>query len=132
MLNKVEENLSQFTGRIPESPNSAKEYGAAVQEEVKGLAAGSDSQPVLARLVALTRSMVEKTRQVETQLRDNQKQTQLLKSNLESARRAAEHDHLTGLPNRRAFEGTLREELAQAQKEGQPLDRKSTRLNSTH
>ncbi|APL95961.1 GGDEF domain-containing protein [Sphingobium indicum] len=121
MLDKVEENLSQFTGLMTESRNSAKDYGAALQEEVKGLAAGSDSQPVLARLVALTRSMVEKTRQVETQLRDNQKQTQLLKSNLESARRAAEHDHLTGLPNRRAFEGTLREELAQAQKEGQPL-----------
>jgi len=121
MLDRVEENLSQFTGLMTESRNSAKDYGAALQEEVKGLSAGSESQPVLARLVALTRSMVEKTRQVESQLRDNQKQTQLLKSNLESARRAAEHDHLTGLPNRRAFEGTLREELAQAQKEGQPL-----------
>ncbi|UZW54778.1 GGDEF domain-containing protein [Sphingobium sp. JS3065] len=121
MLDKVEENLSQFTGLMTESRNSAKDYGAALQEEVKGLSASAENQPVLARLVALTRSMVEKTRQVEGQLRDNQKQTQLLKSNLESARRAAEHDHLTGLPNRRAFEGTLREELAQAQKEGQPL-----------
>ena len=73
--------------------------------------------PILARLVSLTRSMVEKTRQVETQLRENQKQTQALKSSLETARRAAEHDHLTGLPNRRAFEGVLREELKLA-KEG--------------
>lgn len=121
MLDKVEENLSQFTGLIKESRNSAKDYGAALQEEVKGLSGGTDNQPVLARLVTLTRSMVEKTRQVETQLRDNQKQTQLLKSNLESARRAAEHDHLTGLPNRRAFEGVLREELELAQKQGQPL-----------
>ena len=119
MLDKVEENLSQFTGLMTESRNSAKDYGAALQEEVKGLSAGSDTQPILGRLVALTRSMVEKTRQVESQLRDNQKQTQLLKSNLESARRAAEHDHLTGLPNRRAFESVLRDEvkLAQAQNE---------------
>ncbi|KEQ54584.1 sensor domain-containing diguanylate cyclase [Sphingobium chlorophenolicum] len=121
MLDKVEENLSQFTGLMTESRNSAKDYGAALQEEVKGLAASAENQPVLARLVSLTRSMVEKTRQVEGQLRDNQKQTQLLKSNLESARRAAEHDHLTGLPNRRAFEGTLREELEMAHKEGQSL-----------
>ncbi|WP_176597149.1 MULTISPECIES: sensor domain-containing diguanylate cyclase [Sphingobium] len=121
MLDKVEENLSQFTGLMTESRNSAKDYGAALQEEVKGLSAGSDNQPVLTRLVALTRSMVEKTRQVESQLRDNQKQTQLLKSNLESARRAAEHDHLTGLPNRRAFEGVLREELKLAQDQGQSL-----------
>ncbi|AMK24949.1 MULTISPECIES: GGDEF domain-containing protein [unclassified Sphingobium] len=121
MLDKVEENLSQFTGLMTESRNSAKDYGAALQEEVKGLSAGADNQPVLARLVALTRSMVEKTRQVESQLRNNQKQTQLLKSNLESARRAAEHDHLTGLPNRRAFEAVLRDELKVAQNQGEPL-----------
>ncbi|WP_087575948.1 GGDEF domain-containing protein [Sphingobium sp. SJ10-10] len=121
MLDKVEENLSQFTGLMTESRNSAKDYGAALQEEVKGLSAGADNQPVLARLVALTRSMVEKTRQVESQLRNNQKQTQLLKSNLESARRAAEHDHLTGLPNRRAFEAVLRDELKLAQNQGEPL-----------
>jgi diguanylate cyclase len=121
MLAKVEENLSEFTGLMTESRNSAKDYGAALQEEVKGLAAGGDNEPVLARLVALTRSMVEKTRQVEGQLRQNEKQNHALRSSLANARRAAEHDHLTGLPNRRAFEGTLREEVATAQKEGQPL-----------
>ncbi|WP_313801163.1 GGDEF domain-containing protein [Sphingobium sp.] len=121
MLDKVEENLSQFTGLMTESRNSAKDYGAALQEEVKGLSASADNQPVLARLVSLTRSMVEKTRQVEGQLRDNQKQTQLLKSSLETARRAAEHDHLTGLPNRRAFESVLRDELKRARDEGQSL-----------
>lgn len=121
MLDKVEQNLSEFTGLMTESRNSAKDYGAALQEEVKGLAARGDNEPVLARLVGLTRSMVEKTRQVESQLRNNQKQNHALKSSLASARRAAEHDHLTGLPNRRAFEGTLRDEVALAQKEGQAL-----------
>ena len=121
MLDKVEENLEQFTGLMTESRNSAKDYGAALQEQAKGLAAGGDSEPIMARLVGLTRSMVEKTRQVESQLRENQKQTQALKSSLESARRAAEHDHLTGLPNRRAFEGVLREELQLAQEKGEQL-----------
>ena len=117
MLDKVEENLSTFTGLMHESRNSAKSYGAALQEEAKELE-GRDGEPVLARLVGLTRSMVEKTRQVEGQLRENQKQTQALKSSLENARRAAEHDHLTGLPNRRAFEGVLREEVKAAQENG--------------
>ncbi|QGP79803.1 GGDEF domain-containing protein [Sphingobium sp. CAP-1] len=115
MLDKVEENLTHFTGLMHESRNSAKDYGAALQEQAKDLAEGRDNEPVLARLVGLTRSMVEKTRQVETQLRDNQRQTQALKSSLENARRAAEHDHLTGLPNRRAFEGVLKDEVQQAQ-----------------
>lgn len=121
MLDKVEENLTQFTGLMHESRNSAKDYGAALQEQAKGLSEGSESEPVLARLVGLTRSMVEKTRLVETQLRENQKQTKALKSSLENARRAAEHDHLTGLPNRRAFEGVLREEVKIAQEQGEML-----------
>ncbi|MFZ2995419.1 diguanylate cyclase [Sphingobium sp.] len=121
MLDKVEENLTQFTGLMHESRNSAKDYGAALQEQAKGLSEGSDSEPVLARLVGLTRSMVEKTRLVETQLRENQKHTQALKSSLETARRAAEHDHLTGLPNRRAFESVLNDELKVAQAQGEQL-----------
>lgn len=121
MLDKVEENLGQFSGLMDESRNSAKDYGAALQEQARDLAGGGDSQPVLARLVGLTRSMVEKTRQVETQLRENQKQTQALKSSLENARRAAEHDHLTGLPNRRAFENVLNEEVKLAQAAGEQL-----------
>jgi diguanylate cyclase len=121
MLDKVEENLSHFTGLVQESRDSAKDYGAALQEQAKDLASTSDSEPILARLVSLTRSMVEKSRQVETQLRENQKQTHVLKSSLKSARYAAEHDHLTGLPNRRAFEAVLREEVILAQKNGEPL-----------
>ncbi len=121
MLDKVEENLSHFTGLVHESRSSAKDYGAALQEEAKGLSESADSEPILARLVGLTRSMVEKTRQVETQMRENQKQTHALKSSLDTARRAAEHDHLTGLPNRRAFEASLREELILAQNNGEQL-----------
>ncbi|WP_300398407.1 GGDEF domain-containing protein [uncultured Sphingobium sp.] len=121
MLDKVEENLVQFTGLMHESRKSAKDYGAALQEQAKDLAGVAEGEPVLARLVGLTRSMVEKTRAVETQLRENQKQTQALKSSLETARRAAEQDHLTGLPNRRAFEARLRDEVAEAQAANESL-----------
>lgn len=121
MLDKVEENLAQFTGLVHESRSSAKDYGAALQEQARNLTDSQDAEPILARLVGLTRSMVEKTRLVETQMRENQKQTVALKSSLESARRAAEHDHLTGLPNRRAFETVLRAEVALALAEEEQL-----------
>ncbi|MET0372515.1 MAG: GGDEF domain-containing protein [Sphingobium sp.] len=140
MLDKVEENLAQFTGLVHESRASAKDYGAALQEQARDLTAadGAAAEPILSRLVGLTRSMVEKTRQVETQMRENQKQTQALKSSLESARRAAEHDHLTGLPNRRAFEGVLREEVELANAAGEQLSvafcdiDHFKRINDTH
>ncbi|MDF0542026.1 GGDEF domain-containing protein [Sphingobium sp. H39-3-25] len=121
MLDKVEANLGEFTTLIDESRTHAKDYGAALQEQVRDLDHDDAAHPILGKLVALTRSMVEKTRQAEAQMRDNQKQTRLLQQSLESARRAAEHDHLTGLPNRRAFEARLAEEHAAATKAGEDL-----------
>lgn len=121
MLTKVEENLSQFSGMVNDSRDAAKAYGAALQEEVRDLAEEAKQEPVLSRLVGLTRTMVEKTRQVEIQMRESAKQTKALQQSLDSARRAAEQDHLTGLPNRRAFEATLAAETITAQNGREPL-----------
>lgn len=121
MLSKVESNLSQFTGLVDDSRNSAKDYGAALQEQVRDLTDEAKAEPVLGRLIGLTRNMVEKTRQVENQMRESAKQTKALQQSLESARRAAEQDHLTGLPNRRAFEATLAAETLKAESGREPL-----------
>src|SRR3546814_11475734 len=75
----------------------------------------------MGQLIALTRSMIDKSRAVEAQMRESQKHTKLLKKNLEHARKAAEQDHLTGLPNRRAFESTLREAAVRARDKGKSL-----------
>ncbi len=121
MLDKVEANLDQLTGIVEQSSGSAKDFGAALQKQAAELtkdAAGSDT---ISNLVSLTRGMVEKTREVEARMREGQKQTRLLQKNLENARKAAEQDHLTGLPNRRAFENTIREESLLARKNGEAL-----------
>ena len=76
MLDKVEENLGELTSLVDQSRISAKDYGAALQEQVKDMDTTAASQPMFATLVALTRSMVEKTREVESQMRDSQKNTQ--------------------------------------------------------
>ena len=49
MLDKVEENLDQFTGLMHESRKSAKDYGAALQEQAKDLADVAEGEPVLVR-----------------------------------------------------------------------------------
>lgn len=121
MLKEVEGNLVQLTGIVDQSSNSAKDFGAALQREAAELTKGSGGSEALTNLVVLTRTMIEKTREVEAQMRDGQQQTQLLQKNLETARRAAEQDHLTGLPNRRSFEGTLYEECKLAREANEPL-----------
>lgn len=121
MLSKVEENLSLVTNLVGESRMNAKDYGAALQEQVRDLSHDADNGPVLAKLITLTRGMVEKTREVEAEMRENQKQTRILQQSLETARKAAEQDHLTGLPNRRAFEARLNAEAVAAEAAQEPL-----------
>ncbi len=121
MLEDVERNLDHLTTLADQSRASASDFGDALQKQAAELKADPNASDVVANLIGLTRSMVEKTREVETKMRDGQKQTRLLQKNLESARRAAEQDHLTGLPNRRAFENTLREETKLAKDAGEPL-----------
>jgi len=121
MLVQVESNLNAITGIADQSSTSAKDFGAALQQQAAALTRDSAGGETIANLVSLTRTMIEKTREVEGKMREGQKQTRLLQKNLETARRAAEQDHLTGLPNRRSFESTLREESRIARARGEPL-----------
>jgi diguanylate cyclase len=121
VLSEVERNLDALTGLTDESRETAADFGNALQKQAAELKGEAASAETIANLITLTRSMVEKTREVEGKMRDGQQQTRLLQKNLETARRAAEQDHLTGLPNRRAFENTLREEAKIANESGETL-----------
>jgi diguanylate cyclase len=121
MLDSVEANLSQLSDLVKKSQHEANHYGDQLQAQVKVLGEPEKANPVMGQLIALTQSMIDKSRAVEAQMRESQKQTKLLKKNLDHARKAAEQDHLTGLPNRRAFEATLREAALRAQANGKAL-----------
>jgi len=138
MLESVEENLDRFTRLATESRASASDYGDALQARVKDMEAKDSPENVVVALVGLTRSMVEKSRQIETEMRENQKKTRALQQSLENARKAAEQDHLTGLANRRAFEACFKDEVAEAKKNGEALSvafcdiDHFKRINDTH
>lgn len=138
MLNTVEENLDRFSALAKESSGAASDYGAALQAKFKDMEAKDSSHDMVAALIGLTRSMVEKSRQIEGEMRESQKKTYALQQSLETARKAAEQDHLTGLPNRRAFEARLKEEVAQAAENGEPMSvafcdiDHFKRINDTH
>jgi diguanylate cyclase len=76
---------------------------------------------VLSEMLAIARSMLEHTREIEHQMVRSEKETRVLHRSLEDARRSAEIDHLTGLPNRRAFETRIEKEVVAARAAGEPL-----------
>ncbi|MBX3562144.1 MAG: GGDEF domain-containing protein [Sphingomonas sp.] len=121
MLDKVETHLDQVIQLTDHSRESAHDYGTELKRQADDLDSGTPSAPAIEKLVQLTRTMVETMRKAETQMRAHQKDARALQQNLEAARKAAEQDYLTGLPNRRAFESVLRSRAQAARDNGTPL-----------
>lgn len=121
MIERVEANLGEAATVIDRSHMSAKDYGKALAGAAEDLGEDTGNPGVLLKLLSLTESMIRETRDIEKELRDQQKQVQLLEKSLASARHAADHDHLTGLPNRRAFEARLAEQALAASDAGEAL-----------
>ncbi|MEH3102108.1 GGDEF domain-containing protein [Sphingomonas adhaesiva] len=110
LANQLEARLNDCVTAVDTTRDSAATFGSALDEEAQKLS--SDPVGTLHRVIALTRDAVEATRLAELQLHRTRQEAAALRNELEQARRAAEHDHLTGLPNRRRFEAKLAEVIA--------------------
>ncbi|MEW5973574.1 MAG: GGDEF domain-containing protein [Pseudomonadota bacterium] len=87
-----------------------------------------ESDPNLDLLREITREVVKETREIErsskdssTRLTNATEEVELLRKELEDARREASTDPLTGLLNRRAFTTVLTNAIAKAQADDHPL-----------
>jgi diguanylate cyclase len=120
LIDKAQTSLTHIAGLAKQSGADAKAYGQALETKVADLAAEGPEQ-VVAALVQLTSSMIDKTRAAEQQLREAGKQMNQLRGSLAEARRIADSDALTGLANRRAFENKLKRSVLQAKETGRPL-----------
>jgi diguanylate cyclase len=65
--------------------------------------------------------MMRRSRELEKQMLRSEAQSRTLRRRLDEARHTADHDHLTGLPNRRAFETLFEEQYRQARAAMEPL-----------
>ena len=76
---------------------------------------------IISSLADLAKAMLERTRTLEADMRRSEDEARSLRRSLEKAKRDAEVDHLTGLPNRRAFEAVLEREFREARASFDPL-----------
>lgn len=103
----VEEHLRAVEGLMRQSGDDAAEFSSSLEEGSAALADPENTAESLAKLLSLTREMVEKTRKVEGELRARTEAVGLLHGNLQQEKARAETDRLTGLTNRRSFEREL-------------------------
>lgn len=121
LMSRLEESLEEFSHTTTSARTATSEYGAALQQHVDDLEQVSKAGVVITELASLARAMMNRTRDIEHQLHDSEQRATALQQSLEDARRVADEDHLTGLPNRRAFETLFDKELIAAKDADEPL-----------
>lgn len=121
LLERLEQGVEEFgkTSRAAREATSA--YHSELSREADRLGAVPSTGAVISELASITKAMLKRTVEIEKAMQRSEEQTRKLKSKLEETRRTAEEDHLTGLPNRRAFEGRFEIEYRDARAAAEPL-----------
>ena len=120
LMTRLDSSISSFAETTRKAGGTTAAYGDSLAEHVGAMSKPAEdaaSGDVLSGLVGIARAMLERTREVEQEMKRSSQEADTLRQNLERARRDAEIDHLTGLPNRRAFEAVLQREVREAQVE---------------
>lgn len=115
MIEHVVERLEQSVESLGKTARTARE---ATHDYNEALTAGNrrlseNSNGNIGELLSLVKEMVDHARTLEGQMRRTEERSREMRRDLERARRVADEDHLTGLPNRRAFEARLHKAIAE-------------------
>jgi len=123
-MTRLHGSIASFAETTQRAQGTTAAYGDSLLEHVglmsgpaAGLAADPTGGEMVANLIGIARAMLERTREVEQEMQRSATEADALRESLERARRDAEMDHLTGLPNRRAFETVLDREVREARAE---------------
>jgi diguanylate cyclase len=121
LMVKLEHSIQEFGQTTGAAKSAANDYHSALEHHVNELEQVSKAGVVITELANIARLMLDRTREIEKEMNRSEMQTRSLQRSLEEARRSAEIDHLTGLPNRRAFDGVLAREHHDAIEAGEPM-----------
>jgi len=117
LMGRLDNSIASFSAATSRARGSTAAYGDSLERHVGQMGAEGATGEVLSSLVGIARAMLERTREVEGEMKRSTEEADSLRRSLERARREAEIDHLTGLPNRRAFEGVLESQYREARQE---------------
>ena len=114
LITQLENSLGHFAETARKARSSAADCNAELAQQVDRAAQAGEAMD-LAQVLGLARNILDHSRKLETAIRASEQETRSLRERLARAQRDAEVDHLTGLPNRRAFEAVLDQNFREAQ-----------------
>lgn len=114
---RLEHALLRFAQTAREAQSETSDHRGAIGEQIATLA-GPEG---LAQVLELSRAMMKRIEQIEAAMARSEAELERLRDSLAKARIEADVDHLTRLPNRRAFERRLVAAALDARARGEPL-----------
>jgi len=107
LMTKLETDLDSFQASTRQARSVTSDYGVELAQHVSDLEQVEKTGRIVSNLAVLARTMLERTRKAEDDMHRSEEEAKALRRSLARAKRDAEIDYLTGLPNRRAFEALL-------------------------
>lgn len=104
LMGRLDSSLANFSAVTSRAQGTTAAYGDSLQEHVGLIGDADPTKDMITSLASLAKAMLERTREVEQEMKKSTEEAERLRRRLDRAQRDAEVDHLTGLPNRRAFE----------------------------
>lgn len=121
LILRLEKTIEEFAHTASAARTATTHYNSALEAHVDDLATIDSGGNVIEQITTLARAMLDRTREVARELTRSERETRSLQKQLAVAKAEAEIDHLTGLPNRRAFEARYEEEYGATRETGEPL-----------
>jgi len=117
-------SLDDAIARLESAAKHAGEYGntlSAAHGELDDEQTPENIRKLVGGLVAATKSMEGRTRELEQELHKSSQQVGDLRAQLETVRRESLTDPLTGVANRKAFDNELTAAIAESRSSGEPI-----------
>lgn len=121
---EITETVSGVLSRLEAAEKDAIAYGrtlSAASGELDVAKSPDGLQKLVASLITATRSMEARTKNLESELQRSSREVSDLRTKLDDVRKESMTDPLTGIPNRKAFDGELRDAISQSRASAEPM-----------
>ena len=116
IADKLDQSLESLAATSRNARHTAAHYSSEMQVHAEKVGEAQEREDIR-NLATLAMAMVERTQHLEQDMHRSEREAATLRRNLAKARREADHDHLTGLLNRRAFENLLERHCREARRQ---------------
>ena len=120
--NKIQATIKDVAGRMTDLKSATSNYSQALEEATGKLSADMKPEDIKATLDGVidnTQDMMKRNLELEAELERSSQEMDVLRKDLESARKQALTDGLTNLANRKAFDAEIERVIQNAEAESE-------------